>query len=587
MNRIFLSPASLERASGFLRSRMAGTLLLVAVSLLVLLPGNASTSLWDRDEPRYVAVAHDMLKTGDYIVPYFNGELRFQKPVLSYWLIAGSFALFGESEFAARLVSVLSVLGAVLATQRLGNRMFGTPAGLIAGLMLLLTPVPLFVGKLAIPDGPLLLFSTLSFLCLYEMWLGENSPSVRAAWGFFFWINIGLSLLTKGPVVPAMLLLTGLTYWWLSRVSWRELGLRWRVGLLIVMAVAGPWFAAIYWAAGSGFFQVSVGQQVLGRAMISFDGRWLPTGYYFATLVVGFAPWLPLALVAIWHFRNEWRRRGPIAFLVAWTFGPMVLLEFFRSKQIHYFAPSYPALSLLAAGYLLSVFRFEAAARGPQDSAAVPFLPTGKWKLAFINTQSAMLLVVGGALLVLAIVGPPDGMLAAGLLGSFVLAAAVYAYRQYRVERLTQGWLVQTVAMGITAMAVSAVYMPSLNGSRVMHDIGVALKGQTQNQMPVIPHRVLEPSIVYYCESPIPQIVDVEPFTMKVASCDHDFVTLLSESEYQSLAEKFGKRLSIEQTWNGWVKMHADVVHLVRVRAREAEGQAVPVLGATQEPAVH
>jgi len=60
-------------------------------------------ALWHPDEGRYVEIPREMAQSGDYITPRLNGVKYFEKPVLFYWLQAGSIKVFGLSEWAMRL----------------------------------------------------------------------------------------------------------------------------------------------------------------------------------------------------------------------------------------------------------------------------------------------------------------------------------------------------------------------------------------------------------------------------------------------------------------------------------------------------
>ena len=51
----------------------------------------ADSSIWDANEAFYVETPREMMERGDYINPTFNYEPRINKPVLSYWIVAGSF----------------------------------------------------------------------------------------------------------------------------------------------------------------------------------------------------------------------------------------------------------------------------------------------------------------------------------------------------------------------------------------------------------------------------------------------------------------------------------------------------------------
>lgn len=65
------------------------------------------------DEGRYVGVAWEMLRSGEWLTPTLNGLPYFHKPPLFYWITATSLWLFGQHEWAARVASLLgAALGA-------------------------------------------------------------------------------------------------------------------------------------------------------------------------------------------------------------------------------------------------------------------------------------------------------------------------------------------------------------------------------------------------------------------------------------------------------------------------------------------
>ena len=71
--------------------------------LLFHVAGTWSLPLIDRDEPRFAEAAREMRERGDYIVPYFNNQFRFDKPPLTYWSQVASYRFFGENGRAASL----------------------------------------------------------------------------------------------------------------------------------------------------------------------------------------------------------------------------------------------------------------------------------------------------------------------------------------------------------------------------------------------------------------------------------------------------------------------------------------------------
>ena len=57
----------------------------------------------------------EMIESGDYINPAFNYEPRFNKPVLSYWIVAGMYHLFGVSVTVERLAIAAMAMVMIIA----------------------------------------------------------------------------------------------------------------------------------------------------------------------------------------------------------------------------------------------------------------------------------------------------------------------------------------------------------------------------------------------------------------------------------------------------------------------------------------
>src|SRR4029077_1472703 len=71
--------------------------------------GLGAYPLLDHNEGMYAAIARDMLRNGDFIIPHLNGLPYIEKPPLLYWLMAASMAVFGQNEFAVRLIPALAL----------------------------------------------------------------------------------------------------------------------------------------------------------------------------------------------------------------------------------------------------------------------------------------------------------------------------------------------------------------------------------------------------------------------------------------------------------------------------------------------
>jgi len=112
-----------------------GTALLLALVTGLLLFRLGDAPLVGPDEPRYTRVAVEMHRRGDWIVPTLQGQPWLEKPALYYWMAGAAFSLFGETETAARLPSVIAAVVLTGLTALVGARLYGAGAGLHAGFI--------------------------------------------------------------------------------------------------------------------------------------------------------------------------------------------------------------------------------------------------------------------------------------------------------------------------------------------------------------------------------------------------------------------------------------------------------------------
>src|ERR1700676_2225479 len=108
-------------------------LLVLSASLYIATAG--SPALDDEDvDAAHAMVSQEMLQRNDFVVPYMDGLRYLIRPPMHFWMVAASYKLLGESEFATRLPLSLAMVGIVLLTFEFGRRFFGQRAGLYGAL---------------------------------------------------------------------------------------------------------------------------------------------------------------------------------------------------------------------------------------------------------------------------------------------------------------------------------------------------------------------------------------------------------------------------------------------------------------------
>ena len=125
--------------------------------------------LIDRDEPRFAEASREMIERGNYIVPYFNNQLRLDKPPLTYWAQVASYHIFGENDFAARFPSAIAAALTALLIFAWGRRMGGEKLGWWAAIIFTLSLQTFVHAKAAVADMWLVLFVTLASWAGYEL----------------------------------------------------------------------------------------------------------------------------------------------------------------------------------------------------------------------------------------------------------------------------------------------------------------------------------------------------------------------------------------------------------------------------------
>ena len=334
-----------------------GYLLLVLLCLGLYLPGLASLPPTDRDEARFAQASRQMLVTGDFLRIRFQDEARNKKPAGIYWLQAASVAVLSDAESRAiwpyRLPSVLGALAAVLLTFVFVARNETREVAFMTAALLAASLGVTVEAHLAKTDAVLMATVVAAQFSLGALYLAnrEGKPS-GARLPLLFWCAQGIGILIKGPVTPAVSLLTAVALSLADR-DWRWLGrLRAQWGVPLMALIAGPWLVAITLATHGTFVSESVGNDFLDKLIHAQEGHGAPPGTYLALSLLSFWPGsvaLGAAAVLAWRHRAEPMTR----FLIAWIVPFWLVLEAVPTKLPNYILPIYPALALIAARALL------------------------------------------------------------------------------------------------------------------------------------------------------------------------------------------------------------------------------------------
>jgi 4-amino-4-deoxy-L-arabinose transferase-like glycosyltransferase len=316
--------------------------------------------LIDRDEPRFAEASREMGERYDFIVPFFNGEYRFDKPPLTYWAQLASYQIFGTNDFAARFPSAVAAAFTAVALFYWGRRMGGgdRPGWYSAAIFTLAFQV-VEHAKAAVADMWLVLFVTLAHWAAFEL-LGLRSPKAADAskprshpgWWWLFYVSLALAFLAKGPIgwtplltVAVMSFVTGISARRFAFVR----------GMIVTLALVAAWGVPALVRTHGEFFRIGIGRHVVERSFGAIGGHGassfglylLLLPFYFVTVFLTFFPW---SLKLPWLTTELRRERDAIdSYLIAGTLVIFAIFTLVTTRLVHYILPAFPLMALLLA----------------------------------------------------------------------------------------------------------------------------------------------------------------------------------------------------------------------------------------------
>ena len=315
-----------------------------AAAAFLFLLGLDGYALLDPDEARFAQTSIEMLRSGDLVVPTFEGEPRLVKPPLVHWIQAFLFRIVGPGEGVARLHAAVATLGSLLLVGWVARRRFGDEGGIWA--MATFATMPLVFGSARVG----MLDALLSVHVFAAVALDLGTPDRPGAQrGIAMGALAGLAFLVKGPVGPLTILLcvlagrtaAGRDVWPRARTAAFALG--------TFLAVALPWGIAFVQRVGTEGAASLLEHEVVQRAVEGTSHPRAPW-YFGPVLLAGALPWsgpLVVGLVRLVARRNDPEAQTALQAAGGLLAG-LVMFSLSRGKQPYYILPLLPLAALIA-----------------------------------------------------------------------------------------------------------------------------------------------------------------------------------------------------------------------------------------------
>ncbi len=304
------------------------------------------------DEAKNAECAREMLVSGNYVVPYFNGQIRTDKPPLHYFFMVWAYKMFGVSAFSARFFSAVFGALTILISFLFCKRFLNEKIAWLTALVLMSSLHFNFQMRMSVPDPYLIFFMTGCFMCFYAFLVEK-----RKIWLWLMYAFFGLGLLTKGPIALALPGLIMLVFLIISRrFSWSFVwSFQIPAGLVIMLLIALPWYWMNYEATNGVWTEGFFLKHNLKRYSDTMEGH---GGFFLLPFIMVFIGLLPLGIFCIQAMFFAWQNRAKEAllFCLCIVLGIIIFFSFSQTKLPNYTVPTYPFIAILIA-YLLSTLK--------------------------------------------------------------------------------------------------------------------------------------------------------------------------------------------------------------------------------------
>lgn len=492
---------------------------LVLAALILAIPAGRRP-FWSSDEARYAILAQDILEHERWFVPELRGRPYLNKPQLYFWSIAlVSLPVGRVTELTAAIPSVVSALAGVAGVGAIGQLLWGSRAGVLAGLILATTPVYFVFGHQVFAD---VMVNAWMIWALYFLLRSRREGS----FGFpllGFYVCVGGAVASKGPVGLAALAAAAVP----AVVTGGRRGLtqlRPLRGLAILVLIALPWIVPyLVQSRGTYVAHVLVGDYLTWYFRSGVTTRLA----HFSTVLLDFLPWTVFLAGAVvwWRWAPDEGRRW-VGF---WTLTLWLLFGLSGTPRARYLLPVYPGLALLTAEFLAV-----GAARG------------GRRALRAASTVFCIVAVVAAAAiaspLLLRVSGEdrafvPDTSWERGLIVALLATAAVVVAPAARRDAHAAAAVAVALVVG-AVLAVEGVTYPSRYAREFdVRALAAAAAAHTPPDGTVIGHPDLRLSYDFYLRRAVIEIGLSAAVARVLAGSSRD-VLIMSRERWVVLAPR-------------------------------------------------
>ena len=306
------------------------------------------------DEFRYAEIPREMIASGNWSSSHLNGLHYFEKPVMGYWLTAGSLLLFGENALGVRLPSALAAGICALMVFALMRRFHKRSETALLSAFILLTSLEFYaLGVIPLLDGPLNLFLTLAMGMFYFAYQ-QTDPKKQKGFLILFGLFCGLAFMTKGFLALALPVLVMAPFLIWEKRAKELLRFAW-LPLLAAGLTVLPWAITIH-RSNPDFWHYFFWVEHVQRFFSDQPQHPQPFWYFIPIILAGFLPWSALLPAAVKGSSLKEFKDPLYRFAVCWFVFPLLFFSASHGKLATYILPCFPPLAILCSFGLTRYF---------------------------------------------------------------------------------------------------------------------------------------------------------------------------------------------------------------------------------------
>lgn len=341
--------------------------LLVCTGILIVYIFNLFVDVMDVDASQYASISLEMSQNQSYLHVYHMHLDYLDKPPLLFWLSASSMSLFGISNIAYKLPSVLLAVLGIYSTFKFAQLYYSKKVATYAALMLASSQALFLITNDLRTDTNLLVF------VIFSVWQLSLFTRRGTWWNFLLgFTGIALAMMAKGPIgIVTIAFALGTDF--VLRKEWKMIfNWRWLIGLVWVALLLAPMTYGLYTQfdlhpektaygiespSGVKFFYWT---QSFGR--ITGESEWDNGAgffFFFHSILWDLQPWVLYFILGLIAVVRIYIKGGLSAQKEFITLGGFVLtflaLSLSKYKLPHYIFVTFPFAAIIAANYLVGL----------------------------------------------------------------------------------------------------------------------------------------------------------------------------------------------------------------------------------------